>query len=158
MLDNGTLGSLASTTDVCQRQLSNYVTQFFTGRQLRGVAVPYSVLHTPQDEQRALVNQAWFNLWNRSTLLLQTDYLTEDGLPLLQQLAPDLFGTSAEDAPCQYEHDNASPDVGPCKVKFPDEPDDATREAILQHNMLDMLIYRSSLRIYDLQKRVLLGQ
>ena len=63
--------------------------------------------------------------------------------------------TEAADT-CQVEHDNASPDLDACGRLLDAEPDERTRELIIAHNQLDIVLYKASLRMYELQKQYLL--
>eukprot|EP00750_Incisomonas_marina_P010997 INCI16329.12.p1 GENE.INCI16329.12~~INCI16329.12.p1 ORF type:complete len:301 (-),score=33.12 INCI16329.12:168-1070(-) len=171
MLDNGTLDELPGTSDVCKRSLSNYMTQFYSGNQLRGAGLPYDTRALPVTKQKELMLTSFFNMWNRSSLVLHTEDLDDGGFRMLQALAPDLFGRSGSGhgagdgsgggrggAPCLLEHDNASPDLDACGRELASTPDERTRQLILDHNELDVLLYKSSLRMYDLQETILLGK
>ena len=68
-----------------------------------------------------------------------------------------LFGTNEENAPCAFAHANASPDIDACGATLPQVPDEETRNLILQHNKLDLLLYQSSQTMYELEKQILLG-
>lgn len=158
MLDNGTLDQLPGTTDLCKRQITNYVTQFFSAQQIRDVDNVYSLKETPMKTQQQMTMTALFNMWNRSSLILQTEDLGNRGISFLQKLIPELFGINEGKAPCHFEHANPSPDVNACGTTLATEPDAETRDIIMRHNKLDMLLFRSSQTMYDLQKQILLGE
>ena len=162
MLDNGTIDEIPHTTEVCKRSLSNYMTQFFTDEALRGDApLNYSVQNTPLAEQQQIMDAAFFNMWNRSALVLHTEDLSNGGFAMLQHMAPGLFGSpdqDADDLACTFQHDNASPDENACGATLAKEPDDETRRLIIEHNQLDNLLFKSSQRMYDMQKQLLLDE
>jgi len=160
MLDNGTIDSLEGTTDACKRSLSNYMTQFFSGNQLRGVEEPYSVADTPMSSQKKMFLRAYFNMWNRSTIILHTEDLSDGGLRMLQKLAPELLGStsSTSSSQCTISHDNASPDADACGRILDSKPDERTRNLIIKHNQLDILMYKSAMRMYEIESEVLLGE
>lgn len=61
---------------------------------------------------------------------------------------------------CKLRHANSSPKnnrCGPRKTHWnlPDHPDEETRQAILEHNQLDLKIYEAAVKQFERQKRAL---
>jgi len=61
---------------------------------------------------------------------------------------------------CTLPHANSSPANNFCgpnnsNLDLPPQPDDETREIILKHNKLDMMLYEEATRLFVMQKQVL---
>jgi len=61
---------------------------------------------------------------------------------------------------CPLPHSNASPQNNRCgpdgtHMPLPDEPDEHTRQLILQHNRQDMAVYEAAVKMFELQRQIL---
>ena len=61
---------------------------------------------------------------------------------------------------CTLQHANASPQNNHCGPgnthwDLPSEPDEETKQLIIEHNQLDLALYEAALEQYELQKRIL---
>jgi hypothetical protein len=121
----------------------------------------------PQDEetQNAMVAEAIQNMKQYFTVIGLTEEL-EETRKILGHVFPWMNETlEGYEETCPLPHDNSSPSNNRCVKngigkmdshwELPKHPDEATRQAILAHNHMDMKLYEAAVEYFQLQKRAL---
>jgi hypothetical protein len=151
-IDNGTVESLYTDTGsakLCVTQLLNHQTRNL-------LTSPMSDDFAEEDQ----IHEALYNMHNRFTGVGLTD-----DLPLSAKMMGEAFPWLAEhvegsDTNCTLPHANASPLNNGCLAgnthwELPPQPDEETRQIILQHNQLDLELYEAAVQHFELEKRAL---
>jgi hypothetical protein len=154
--DDGTLHEL---DDLCLNQLSNHeVTNMLTSSHW-----PVSYLDN-EETQAAMVTEAINNMKKYFTVIGLTEELDETRR-ILGKVFPWMNETlDGYEQTCPLPHDNSSPFNNRCvqnekghdsHLNLPKHPDEETRQAILAHNTLDMMLYDAAVDYFELQKRAM---
>ena len=139
------------TSSVCQEQLFNHQTRNMVSTWL------------PNNPEQ-MVDEATYNIKHYVTFLGMTAYMN-DTATMVGMLFPFMNETLSESSnnteTCPMPHRNASPLNNGCLANRthwnlpPHPPDDATVQAILKYNAMDMEVYRRGLLHFEYQKRAL---
>jgi len=154
-IDNGTTDQVCGTCQsICMTQVGNHLTRNL-------------ILSDPEADHMSdedMLAEALHNLRNVVALVGVTEEL---GLvhQMLGRVFPWLNETVENSTSvCALPHANGSPPNNGCgknnkHMPLPDEPDAETRELIMKHSQLDMVVYQEAKRLFHLQKLALgLGQ
>jgi hypothetical protein len=151
-VDDGTVGELYDRRDeskLCVAQLLNHQTRNF-------LTSPMSQDFTEEDQ----IHEALYNLQNRFTVVGLTEEL-QATVQMLGQAFPWLAEHMKDsETSCFLPHANASPSNNRCGPgnthwDLPPHPDEETRQAIIEHNQLDMQLYETAVQHFELEKRAL---
>lgn len=144
-------GITEGARQTCQVQLMNHQTRNL-------LTSPMSEKFTEEDQ----LAEALHNIKNRFTIV----GLTEE-LPAFSKMLGHTFPWLAEHLDsagnehkndCPLPHANASPKNNRCGPNhshwnLPDHPDEETRQAILDHNQMDLKVYEAAVERFKLQKQ-----
>jgi hypothetical protein len=159
--DDGTTHQL---DDLCLNQIQNHqVTNLLTSS-------PHWSNDTNKedddDAQTAMIDEAITNMKTYFTVIGLTEKI-EETRRILGTVFPWMNETLKgynDDATCPLAHDNSSPSNNRC-IKddkghdshwdLPNHPDEETRQVILAHNTLDMMLYEAAVDYFELQHRAM---
>jgi hypothetical protein len=151
-VDNGTVEELYGNKDeskLCVAQLLNHQTRNL-------LTSPMSQDFSKEDQ----IHEALYNLQNRFTVVGLTEEL-QTSLRMMGQAFPWLAEHIQESATnCSLPHANASPSNNRCGPgnthwDLPPQPDEETRQAIIEHNQLDIKLYEAAVQHFELEKLAL---
>lgn len=139
---------------ICLAQLSNHITRNLQ----KNINVKDLDTIALSDEER--VADAIDSIQNRFTVvgvierLQETVELMSYSFPWLSE---EIEGSKRQ---CPFPHSNGSPTNNRCGADgghwdLPNVPDDETRRAIEEHNLLDIKVYEAALQHFELQKEAM---
>ena len=146
LMDQQQTGSIDS---ICIDQLSNHETANLLST------------HFKQDATDAeKVQEAITNMKEFFTMIGLTEQV-DATVAMLHKVFPWMNGTiEGSNEKCSFPHANASPlnnrcGPGDSHWELPPHPDDVTRQAIEQHNQMDLQLYQAAVQHFERQKRAL---
>jgi len=140
---------------VCLAQLSNHIT-----RNLQSSLNTQVDDWSQHDLDEMKVNDALHNLKNRFTVVGLLERLN-DTLELFEYALPWLTKElDGSEKICEYPKANSSPRNNRCgegntHMELPNVPDEETRKAIEEHNLLDIQVYEEAVQHFEMQLKAM---
>jgi hypothetical protein len=162
-LGNDNLQTMLNAKELCQAQLLNHQTRNLLSSSLQ----PNNNNNdTSQITEEYILTQAIENMQSFFTLIGLTEQVNAT-VEMVGKVFPWMAREiSGSDTVCEFPHANSSPRNNGCGINgggghdgghwdLPDEPDEATRQAIEDHNQIDLKLYQAAVQHFELQKRAL---